>query len=351
MKGVSITNARSGLIISLSYYMFWVIVVSISTGGQVNNFYRGASVYSWQVTFVTFTNLLLHWLVIPFIRIRTKKGIWIVLLIVCLLLLMTVGFKYWNQLGTYLSIVPKIPDDSIDMDFIVKSFLFQFFGLAYFASINFFLDSFNLKLKNKELAIEKKTAELSYLKSQTNPHFLFNTLNNIYLLTRDKSDLAPDTVLRSSDILRYMLYETESDLVPVDKEIIIIEDYLELEKIRYDASLQLNFTKEIDNIKQDIPPLLMIPLIENAFKHGVSETVDSPFININLSINNDNLLFTVENSTDIHETAAAIKENIGIRNLRRQLELLFTEHELTIETREQSFFARMFINLRSYAKN
>ena len=95
----------------------------------------------------------------------------------------------------------------------------------------------------------------------------------------------------------------------------------------------------------------MIPLIENAFKHGVSETVDFPFINISLAIKSDMLVFTVENSTDINEIVTAVKENIGIRNLRRQLELLFTEYELTIETREQSFFARMFINLRSYAKN
>jgi len=351
MKGISMINVRTSLIISLSYYMFWFIVVFISAGGEMNNFYRGASVYSWQVTFVTIVNLLLHLITIPFIRTRVKKGIWIVLVIAAFLLLLIVGFKLWNELGSLLNISPKKENDSINLDSEVKNILFQFFGMAYFASIKFYIDSFKLKLKNQELTIEKKTAELSYLKSQTNPHFLFNTLNNIYLLTRDKSDLASDTVLRLSDILRYMLYETDGYLVHVDKEIKIIEDYLELEKIRYDSSLKLNFTKEIDNMKQEIPPLLMIPLIENAFKHGVSETLNFPFISISLSIKSNILFFTVENSTDMNETVASIKENIGIRNLRRQLELLFTEHELRIETREKSFFASMFINLRSYAKN
>lgn len=345
------TNGRTSLIISLSYYMFWLIVVFISASGQLNNFFRGASVYSWQVTFVTIVNLILHLVAIPLIRTRTIKWIWNVIIVAGFLVFLTVGFKLWNQLGSLLAILPKQEKASFNLDSAVKNFLFQLFGMAYFASIKFFIDSFKLKLKNQDLIIEKKSAELSYLKSQTNPHFLFNTLNNIYLLARDKSDLAPDTVLRLSDILRYMLYETEGDLVAVDKEIKIIEDYLELEKIRYDSTLELNFTKEIDNIKQEIPPLLMIPLIENAFKHGVSETVGFPFISISLSIKSNILFFTIENSTDMNETVASIKENIGIRNLRRQLELLFTEHELRIEIREKSFFASMFINLRSYAKN
>jgi LytS/YehU family sensor histidine kinase len=236
------------------------------------------------------------------------------------------------------------------VDYAIKSFFFQLAGLLYFAVVKFVIDFYELKLINQQLIIEKNNSELNFLKSQTNPHFLFNTLNNIYLLCRDKSDLAPETVLRLSDILRYMLYETESDLVNIGKEIKVIEDYLALEKIRYDDTLRLNIHVESDNEKQEIPPLIMIPLIENAFKHGVSETLLDPFINISLSIQKETLLFTVENSTRLQETNIGIKENIGIRNLRRQLQLLFTEHKLTIEQRQKTFFASMFINLGSYAK-
>lgn len=106
-----------------------------------------------------------------------------------------------------------------------------------------------------------------------------------------------------------------------------------------------------DNSKLEIPPFLMIPLVENAFKHGVSETMNNPFVNICLLIENNTLRFNVENSIDENQTAVPVKESIGIFNLRRQLELLFNNHELKIENRGQTFFAGMFINLNSYAKN
>src|SRR4030095_1593081 len=129
-----------------------------------------------------------------------------------------------------------------------------------------------LKTAAQQLRIEKQEAELSYLKSQTNPHFLFNTLNNIYSLTRDKSDLAPESTLRLSKILRFMLYETGGAYIAVEQELKIISDYIALEKLRYDESLRINFNYDIEDMKQPLPPLLLIPLVENAFKHGVSET-------------------------------------------------------------------------------
>ena len=351
MKGIPKSDILLSLLISLSYFIFWWLVIFISASGNFTSLQQAIAPFSWQIIYVTFINLLLHLIALPFIRTKRIQWLWSVSLVIVLLALLTIGFKSWNRLGEFVSVYPQSKSVTSNMDSEVKNVLFQLFGLGYFASIKFFLDSFKLKLKNQELAIEKNNAELNFLKSQTNPHFLFNTLNNIYLLTRDKSDLAPDTVLRLSDILRYMLYETESDLVTIDKEIKVIEDYLALEKIRYDDSLHLNLRVDMDDEKQEIPPLLMIPLIENAFKHGVSETLLAPFINICLTIQKETLLFTVENSTREQETGGSIKENIGIRNLRRQLQLLFSEHTLTVEQRQQTFFASMFINLKSYAKN
>jgi LytS/YehU family sensor histidine kinase len=123
-----------------------------------------------------------------------------------------------------------------------------------------------LKQATQQLLIEKQVAELNYLKSQTNPHFLFNTLNNIYSLARDKSDLAPESILRLSKILRFMLYETSGKYIPIEQEIKIISDYIALEKLRYDDSLLINFNYDIEDMKQAMPPLLLIPLVENAFK-------------------------------------------------------------------------------------
>lgn len=349
MKGITKKDISLSIVISLSYFVFWGIMVFVSTGGHFTYFIKGISVYWWQIVFVTFTNLSIHLLAIPFLKTRKSKWVWGALIVSSTLLLLIMVFSLWQQLGSKLSILPEQPENESSLDVSVKNLLFQLFGLGYFASIKFFVDSYRLKLKNQQLAVEKKTAELSYLKSQTNPHFLFNTLNNIYLLSREKSDLAPKTVLRLSEILRYMLYETEGKLVAVDKEIKIIEDYIELEKIRYDDTLKVSFLTEADDIKEEVPPLLMIPFVENAFKHGVAETIGTPFINIRLIIKEHTIQFSVENSTGKDEIENPAKEGIGIKNLRRQLELMFTDYQLTIENRGKTFYTGMFINLGSYA--
>jgi len=350
MKGILKTDIRLTLLISLSYFIFWWIVVFISAGAQVNHFLKGAGIYSWQIIYVTLINLYLHLLAIPFVKTRKIKWPWYILIVASLFVLLIPGFNVWNSLGALLTLFPPTLE-LVTIDWIVKSFLFQLFGMGYFACIKLFIDSFKLKLKNQQLDIEKKVSELNYLKSQTHPHFLFNTLNNIYSLTRTKSDLAPVSVLRLSDILRYMLYEIENGPVLAVKEIKVLEDYIELEKIRYDETLDIKFIVDTDNPLQEIPPLLMIPLVENAFKHGTSETADLPFIHIHLTISNNTLHFTVENSREKSRPVMAVKENIGLRNLRRQLELQFTDYRLSLEEKETTFFVSMYINLDSYAKN
>ena len=200
----------------------------------------------------------------------------------------------------------------------------------------------------QQLRIEKQEAELNYLKSQTNPHFLFNTLNNIYSLARDKSDLAPESILRLSKILRFMLYETSGSYIAIEQELKILGDYIELEKLRYDESLRINFNHDIEDMKQALPPLLLIPLVENAFKHGVSETRDRPFVDIHLSVRNRRLSFLIKNSTERSADIPGVKENIGLSNLRRQLELLYTDFNLSLQQGESMFTATLKINLASH---
>ena len=198
------------------------------------------------------------------------------------------------------------------------------------------------------MAIKKKKAELNYLKSQTNPHFLFNTLNNIHSLASDKSDLAPESILRLSKILRFMLYETDGEFITVEQELEIINDYIALEKLRYDDSLQINFKYEVEDMKQPLPPLLLIPLVENAFKHGVADTVDRPFVEIYLSVHQQQLLFIVKNSADNAQEQKKVKENIGLTNLRRQLQLLYASYDLSVLQDQYEFRATLKINLGSH---
>jgi LytS/YehU family sensor histidine kinase len=221
-------------------------------------------------------------------------------------------------------------------------------SVFFFGVIRHIYNYIKLKQVTQQLLIEKQVAELNYLKSQTNPHFLFNTLNNIYSLARDKSDLAPESILRLSKILRFMLYETSGKYIPIEQEIKIISDYIALEKLRYDESLRINFNYDIEDMKQAMPPLLLIPLVENSFKHGVSETRGQPFVDIHLSVNKRQLSFVVQNSTEDSSDEKSVKENIGLSNLRRQLELLYKHYELTVQQSGSVFIATLKINLASH---
>jgi LytS/YehU family sensor histidine kinase len=126
-----------------------------------------------------------------------------------------------------------------------------------------------------------------------------------------------------------------------------LNDYIELEKLRYDDSLRINFNHNVEDVKQSIPPLLLMPLVENAFKHGVSETRTNPFIDIHLSVNNRLLSFVIRNSATNTEGDDVV-ENIGLRNLRRQLELLYGEYELTTKYEGNEFKASLKVNLASH---
>jgi LytS/YehU family sensor histidine kinase len=219
-------------------------------------------------------------------------------------------------------------------------------SVIFFGIVKLIYDYVKLKQSAQQLTIQKQEAELNYLKSQTNPHFLFNTLNNIYSLARDKSDLAPEAIMRLSKILRYMLYEATGEYISIEQEMTIINDYISLEKLRYDESLRVNFNHNIEDMKQAIPPLLLMPLVENAFKHGVAETRSNPFVEIHLSVNNRQLVFVITNSAET--VTEEVKENIGLSNLRRQLELLYQEFELTAKHVPDGFKATLKVNLASH---
>jgi LytS/YehU family sensor histidine kinase len=226
--------------------------------------------------------------------------------------------------------------------------IFSFLSVFFFAIIRHFYHYIKLKQATQQLLIQKQQAELNYLRSQTNPHFLFNTLNNIYSLSRDKSDLAPESILRLSKILRFMLYETGGEYISIEQELKIISDYIALEKLRYDDSLRVNFNYDVEDMKQALTPLLLIPLVENAFKHGVSETRNQPFVDIHLSVNKRQLAFVVKNSAEIFSGEKSVKENIGLSNLRRQLELLYTDFNLSVQQGDSEFTAILKINLASH---
>jgi two-component system LytT family sensor kinase len=338
--------------LGLAYLLLWLLHDLVNYPGSfmprvLNNV--------WRTSYIVVLNFIFFEYTVPFVLRKRRYIIYNILLgIVFLwvhLLLWSYGLYAWRLLGMQLHIYTSLVafkslDEALEIQMGYSASSIFFFGI-----IRHIYRYIKLKQAEQQLRIEKQAAELNYLRSQTNPHFLFNTLNNIYSLTRDKSDLAPESILRLSKILRFMLYEAGGDYISIEQELKIVTDYIELEKLRYDESLRINFNHDIENMKQAIPPLLLIPLVENAFKHGVSETRGNPFVDIHLSIRNRQLTFVVKNSTETLPEERTVKDNIGLSNLRRQLELLYTEYNLSVQPGDSAFTAVLKINLACHVEN
>ncbi len=302
----------------------------------------------WKLCLVIVLHYFFFERILPLIKLRWDRILLSpVILFLSFIMYVFAGF-FWRNFGIWLHIYSELKVYDEITEALTDSAAYSVGSIAFFGIIRYTYDYRKLREKAQQLLIEKQAAELNYLKAQTNPHFLFNTLNNIYSLARDKSDLAPASILKLSQILRYMLYETSGDFIAVEQELKIMDDYIALEKLRYDESLRLNFNYDVEDLKQALPPLLLIPLVENAFKHGASETRNQPFVDIHLSIRQRQLKFVVKNSSEIQNEEKSPRENIGLSNLRRQLELLFREYDLKTQQGEGFFTATLTINLASH---
>lgn len=193
----------------------------------------------------------------------------------------------------------------------------------------------------QELSQERLDAELKFLKAQIHPHFLFNTLNTLYALTLQSSSQSSEVVLRLSNLLDYMLYECNVPLISLRKEIQQVQNMIELEKLRYGERLDVTLTQSGDLSGWNIPPLLMLPFIENAFKHGVSQETEDTFINIDVSIREASLTLRVENGKSEGNSSsleADYTKGIGLRNVRRRLDLLYgSTYDLHVFNEEDTF--------------
>jgi two-component system LytT family sensor kinase len=189
--------------------------------------------------------------------------------------------------------------------------------------------------KRKQVAMKEKVeTELKLLKSQIHPHFLFNTLNNIYSLAMQKSDRAPDAVLKLSELLDYLIYKGEADEVPLEKEIHFIRNYMELENLRYGDRLEADFQVIGDPEGIRLAPFLLIPLVENSFKHGISQGRKKQRLTIKLEISGRNIEFYIENTLPENPGGERSPGGMGLLNLRKRLELLYAEY-YSLETRKE----------------
>ncbi len=205
------------------------------------------------------------------------------------------------------------------------------------------------KQKAESLSKEKLKAELNFLKNQIHPHFFFNTLNSLYSLTIKKSDKAPEVVLKLSELMRYILHETNPQSVPLIKEINYLKNYIDLEKIRFEKRFEISFNVFGDIAGRNIAPMLLLPFIENSFKHGVNNESDGAWITIEISVKGESLLMKIENSisnTDSRSDSDKKDGGIGLENVRRRLDLIYAgKYDLKINNDGNSYIVVLKLNL------
>jgi sensor histidine kinase YesM len=219
------------------------------------------------------------------------------------------------------------------------------FFLVLFAAIGVKLNELwrSAEKRAREIENEHLRTELSFLHMQINPHFLFNSLNTIYGMSLKKSDVAPNAVLKLSQLLRYMIEETGHDSVSLEQEVNYINNYIELQKMRSTSSLNITFDVQGDIHTSSIAPMLLLPFIENAFKYGISSTSHSP-IDISLSARRDMILFSVINKKFDQQNKHST--GIGIPNVQRRLDLIYPgKHELDIQDLGDTYYIKLKIIL------
>lgn len=223
------------------------------------------------------------------------------------------------------------------------NWLVPFFGMLMSIPFIMAVRWFRQGKELADLAAEKSETELNLLKQQINPHFFFNTLNNLYSLSLTKDKQTPEVILQLSELMRYVIYKGKEKHVFIKEEVKYIEDYVQLQQIRLAKKLDFKFEKSIDNEHLNIPPLLFITFVENAFKHGVEPAENECFLHLSLKTEGNQLTFVCKNSL---EEQANELSGIGLKNLKRRLELRFPKaHLMTMEERENQFIATLKITL------
>ena len=338
----------------LLHIFFWICFLALplllGPNSASNNPREIDRHFQWNMFFVVFGlfNIPLFYFNTEFLlrKILKKQGvlIYVILLVISLILMLWFHeelfkwfFPEWAnregsrgngfRRGTSLRIV-------FQLLFIVA------IGISY----RFLSDNMTDQKVKKEEENERLKSELSFLRSQISPHFMFNVLNSIVSLSRRKPEMVEPVVIKLSELMRYMIYETSDSKVSIDKEFSYLESYIELQRLRFGDDIKIDFKHKLSSIPSSIEPMLLIPFVENAFKHGVGMVKD-PSIEIELNDDKKSLFFSVINK--VSKQNSEIKDEssgIGLANVRRRLELLYpNQHELDIVEKENSYLIELKI--------
>ncbi|MFD1552504.1 histidine kinase [Putridiphycobacter roseus] len=221
--------------------------------------------------------------------------------------------------------------------------------ITIIAGFKFAWDALRKQKELEQLKLAVNESELQFLKSQINPHFLFNNLNNLYAYALEKSSKTPDIILELSAVLRYMLYECQAAYVSLEKEMIHLENFVNLSKLQFEERGTVHFTKPSNSTHYNIAPLILSVFVENAFKHSAASQTDN--INIATSIelsDSGELLFTCENNFSVQSNTNSLPQGIGLENVKKRLTLIYPNaHALTINTENNIYKVTLTLNLKN----
>jgi len=338
-------NAPFFIKYKLHHVIFWLLVFGIWFFFRVDDY--SSERKAFIVTLIKVIDLIImisitNYLLIPRLLYRKKYF----LFAICLLALVIVSsIIKMNIIGRVIN-SPALYNWSQDIKArVYDNVIPHLFLVIAGAAIKLMFDYGKLQQRMAETAKEKAEAELSFLKSQINPHFLFNSLNSVYFLIDKDNTAARGALHKFSEMLRYQLYEANGDKIPVEKEIQYLKDYMDLQQLRKDEKYAVSFNCASSVRGFYIEPLLLVSFVENAFKHISHHNDKTNFVKMDMQYENNKLIFSIENSKE-KQPSHERQGGIGLSNVRRRLELLYPgKHDLVISNRDDLFTVHLNIQL------
>jgi two-component system sensor histidine kinase AlgZ len=350
-------NLNSSKLYRLPLYyqiVFWLTYFLFNTfrwGSYFNDYF-----YSLKTNLLGFPihmtlcylNILIF---MPYLVYRKKYLLYFLAILSSIFIMVFIKFNLTYLLITH-NVWPEGPEtiDKLTLNYTIDMMMGELYVITFVTAIKITFDFLNEQRRVTDLEKSQLETELLFLKSQISPHFFFNTLNNIYSLSVEKSNKTPKIVLKLSELMRYMLYETKSKKQTLENEILCIQNYLDLERIRNDDRLEVNMyiSGEIHN--KEISPIILLTFIENAFKHGVNKNTGAVVIDINFKIKGDFLHFTITNpmpEITLHKDIFNKSSGIGLENVKKRLELGYnkSDYKLSFKNKKDIFVAKLVIKV------
>jgi len=350
-----ILNSSKFYRIQLQYHIiFWLTYFIFNTfrwGSYFNDY-----VYSLKTNLLGFPiHMALCYLNILILMpnlIYRKKYFQYVISILCAIFIMVVVKFNITYFFITEDVWPEGPEiiNKLTLNYTIDMMMGELYVMTFVTAIKITFDFLKEQKRVTDLEKSQLETELLFLKSQISPHFFFNTLNNIYSLSVEKSNKTPKIVLKLSELMRYMLYDTKNTKQSLENEILCIQNYLDLERIRNDDRLEINMSISGDIHDKEISPIILLTFIENAFKHGVNKNTGKVKIDINFKVKENFLYFTIANPTPEitqHTDNFNKSSGIGIENVKKRLELGYNknDYKLSFKNKKNIFVVKLVIKV------